>query len=152
MRASIVRARKSTVEVRQQIHGRAIVHARSQNTGDFDADIGLGVVADDGRVDEEGEERVLVLGGVVLEEGGRVEIADRGVRGTALSERGAEEGEGCCEGSGCGTHDGQGNRGYHRRCLDSIESKGEDRERVVKRYLDTWMMATLGHRKRRAGW
>ena len=131
MRASVVRARKPAVEVRQQVHGRVIVHARSQDTGDFDADIGFGVVADDGRVDEEGEKRVLVLGSVFFEEGGGVEVTDRGVSGTALGERGAEEGEGCCEGSDCGTHDGYSKRGYQRRCFDLDESKGEDSERGI---------------------
>lgn len=66
----------------------------------------MGVVADDGRVDEEREQRVLVRGRVLFEERGGVVVADGGVfrpgglRGCEESEEGEELVEHCEEGSG----------------------------------------------------
>jgi len=91
--ASAVGGGQATVKVRQEVDLGAVVHAGGEDTGHFDADVGLGVVADDGGVDEECQERVLVLGGVLLEEGGGVVVADGGV-GWALGDGGADKGEG----------------------------------------------------------
>ena len=81
------------VEVRQQVDGRAVVHALGEDAGDADADVRLGVVADDGRVDDERDERLLRGGVVFLEEGRGVVVADGDVGGALCEAGGAQEGE-----------------------------------------------------------
>jgi hypothetical protein len=69
-----------------------VIRARSEDAGHFDADIDVGVVADDGRVDDEGEQRHLGRRVVLLKECIGVEVADGGVSG-ALGECVAEDDE-----------------------------------------------------------
>ena len=116
MLAAVVRARQSAVEVGQEIHIGAVVLAFGQDAGDCDADVGFGVVADDGGVDEEGQERVLVLGGVFFEESGRVVVADGGVGGAL--------GEGC---GGEGGQGGQDGGGTHIGCFVWVNTNGVSR-------------------------
>ena len=92
--SAVVGASEPAVKVRQQIDHGAVVHAGSENTGDLDADVGHGVIANNGGVDHERQEGRLVGGRVLLQQRGGVIVADGGV-GRALRERGAHEGEGC---------------------------------------------------------
>lgn len=83
------------IEVWQEVDLSAIVGALGENTGDGDAHVRLGVVSDNGSVDEEGQESVLVLASVVLEEGSGVVVAYGGI-GRPLCERrhgGREDGK-----------------------------------------------------------
>lgn len=74
--ASFVGGSEAAVEVWQQVDGGAVEGAGSKDAWNLDADVRLGVVADDGGVDDEGQEGVLVRGVVLLEEGGGVVVTD----------------------------------------------------------------------------
>lgn len=58
---------KVASEVGEQVDLLALDLALSQDTGNLDADIGHGVVADDNSVDDEGQEGSLVLSSDLLE-------------------------------------------------------------------------------------
>lgn len=118
--AAVVGRLEAAIEVGQQVDVRAVVLARRKDTGDLDADVGLGVVADDGGVDEEREEGVLVLGRVLLEQGGGVVVADGDVGG-ALGGDDADEGEG-----------GEGE--LHRCCAVACTGPGREVERGLYWY------------------
>jgi len=75
--ASVVGRVERTIEVWEEVDGSSVVGTLGQDTWNHDTDVWLGVVTNDGGVDEEGQESVLVLGGVVLEKGGGVLVADR---------------------------------------------------------------------------
>lgn len=90
---ALVGGGKATVKVGKKVDHGAVVHSLVQDAVDGDADIGLGVVADDGSVDEEGQQGVLRRGIVDLEQGGGVVVTD-GLIGRALSGGGASKGEG----------------------------------------------------------
>jgi len=78
---------EGTSEVRSEVDTGVVTSAGGEDTSDGDTDVGLGVVADGDSVDDQGEESLLVGGGVVLQEGSGVVVAD-GHIGRALG-RGA---------------------------------------------------------------
>ena len=90
--AAIVGGLQATVEVRQKVDGGAVEGAGSEDTWDHDANVRLGVVADDGGVDDQGQEGVLVGGIILLEESSGVIVADGGVR-RALRDGGTDGSE-----------------------------------------------------------
>ena len=93
----IVCACQTTVEVRKQVHCLALERAWVEDTIHSNTDIGLSVVANDGCVDDESKEGVLVCGSVVFQEGGGVVVADGDVF-RSLGESGGCNGRenGCC--------------------------------------------------------
>jgi hypothetical protein len=96
--ASRVGGCQTAIEVRGEVYGGAVVFAWGQDARDQNALVEFrGVVADDGGVDDEGEDGELVLGGVVCEEAGGVVVADGHVGG-ALGVDGAD----------CRSGDGEG--------------------------------------------
>lgn len=56
-----------SIEVGSQVHSCAIDVSWGENTGDSDANVGLGVIADGHGVDDEGQELVLVRWSVLLQ-------------------------------------------------------------------------------------
>jgi hypothetical protein len=95
---------QTAIEVRGEVHGGAVVFAWGEDSRDQNALVEFrGVVADDGGVDDEGEDGELVLGGVVCEEAGGVVVADGHVGG-ALGGDGAER---RCHGEGFEEHGGR---------------------------------------------
>lgn len=90
--ASVVGGSKATVEVWQEVDGGAVEGAGREDTWNLDANVWLGVVANDGGVDDESQEGVLVGRIVLLEEGGGVVVTDGGV-GRALGDNGAKGSE-----------------------------------------------------------
>jgi hypothetical protein len=58
-----------------------VIRALGEDTGHFDADGDVGVVADGGRVDDEDEQHDLGRGIVLLEERVGVDVADGGIGG-----------------------------------------------------------------------
>lgn len=101
--ASIVGGSKATIEIWQEVDLGAVDGAGREDTGDLDANIRLGVVADDGGVDDERQEGVLVGRVVLLEEGGGVVVTDGGV-GRALGDGSADGSE---ESKSFELHDGR---------------------------------------------
>lgn len=75
--ASLVGRGETTIEVGGQVDLDALVHAIGvQDTGNADTNVGLGVVTNDSGVDQEGQQGVLVLGSVLLEQCSGVVITD----------------------------------------------------------------------------
>ena len=91
---AVVGTGEPAVEVRQQVDLGAVVHAGGEYTWDCDADIRLGVVADDGGVHHQRQKGRLVRGRVLLQQRGGVIVANGGVHGT-LRKRGAHKGKSC---------------------------------------------------------
>lgn len=75
--------RQFSVEVLEQVHFLAIVHSWSEDPR-YGVVVGLGVVADDRRVDEEGQEEFLVLLRVFLQQGAGVVVAYGHIRRTPI--------------------------------------------------------------------
>lgn len=81
--AASVGGGEHAVEVWGEVDALVLASSWSEDTGDLDADVWLGVVTNDGSVDNEGQESLLVHGGVVLEQGGGVLVADGHVLGSS---------------------------------------------------------------------
>lgn len=75
--ATIVGRGQTSVEVGYEVDTRAIVSpVRVQDTRNCNTDIGLRVVTDDGSVNQEGQQGVLIGSIVVFEQGGCVLVTD----------------------------------------------------------------------------
>lgn len=61
---------------------------RVEDTGDGNANVGLGVVSNDGGVDNQGQKSVLVGSSVLLQQSGGVVVADGGAVGALGSNHG----------------------------------------------------------------
>lgn len=81
--AASVGGGEHAVEVWGEVDALVLASSWSEDTGDLDADVWLGVVTNDGSVDDEGQESLLVHGGVILEQGGGVLVADGHVLGSS---------------------------------------------------------------------
>lgn len=89
---TVVRGSKASIKVRQKVDRGAIIHAWSEDTWNLDTDVGLGVVPNDGGVDNESQERVLVGRVVFFKKSGGVVVTYRSVR-WALRDGGADGSE-----------------------------------------------------------
>lgn len=77
-------------EVGGEVDASVVTSAGGEDTGDGDANVGLGVVANGDSVDDEGQHGLLVGGGVLLEESASVVVADGHIAGTLGSSAGGK--------------------------------------------------------------
>jgi len=77
-------------EVGGEVDASEVTSAGGEDTGDGDANVGLGVVSNGDSVDDEGQDGLLVGGGVLLEEGTSVVVADGDIARTLGSSAGSK--------------------------------------------------------------
>lgn len=100
--ATTVRGGEASIEVRKEVDNSSVVCTLGKDTWDHDANVGLGVVTNDGSVDEESQQGVLVGSSVVCQKSSGVVRADGLVR-RSLRKRG--DGSRKTSKDGGGTHD-----------------------------------------------
>ena len=93
--ATTVRRRETAIEVREEIDLGAFVHARRQYSWHGNAHVRHRVVANDGGIDHESQESVLIGSGIFFQQRRGVEITDGHVCRTLShgSADGSEDGE-----------------------------------------------------------